>query len=131
MIIAGIYSFNRGKEIIYAQNAIEYKEVEQVIASVDSVQCKTKTSYEKTMPGRTLYSPRALNRAFKQEFESRGWNSYKVRCDYDDKHYVADYTPKTVTKGAFREIDFVKERTGVEVQFGKYVFLWSTTFAQR
>lgn len=72
MIIAGIYSFNRGQDIIASQYPAELEEVEQVIAAIDSTQCKTKTSREKTMPGRTLYSLRALNKAFTKEFESRG-----------------------------------------------------------
>lgn len=71
MIIAGVYSFNRGKEIFEERFATELAEIERVIAAVDSALYKTKTSLEKTMPGRTLYSPRALNRAFAAEFKSR------------------------------------------------------------
>lgn len=123
MITAGIYSFNHGQEIIQAQYEIELREVEQIIAAVDSTQCKVKISREKTMPGKTLYSPRALNRAFKKEFESRGWEKFKVRCDYSAAHYVKGFTPNSALKGAFREIDFVKNRVGVEVQFGKYAFM--------
>ena len=65
MKIAGIYSFNDGREIIEEQFVTELRDVEQVIATVDSEKHKTKTSREKTMPGRKLYSPRALNKAFK------------------------------------------------------------------
>lgn len=60
MKIAGIYSFNGGKEAVEAKFGAELREVEQIIAAVDSTQHKTKTSYEKTMPGKTLYSPKAL-----------------------------------------------------------------------
>ena len=52
MNIAGRYSFNGGKELIEAKYAIELREVERVIAAVDSAQCKTKTSREKTSLGR-------------------------------------------------------------------------------
>ncbi len=123
MIIAGIYSFNRGEEMITSRYPTELGEVKQVIAAVDSTQCKTKTSREKTMPGRTLYSPRVLNRAFTKEFELRGWEKYKVQCDYSTEYYVPDFTPNSSFKGAFREMDFVKNRVGVEVQFGKYAFM--------
>lgn len=123
MIIAGIYSFNRGEEIIRSQYSAELGEVEQVIAAVDSAQCKTKTSREKTMPGRTLYSPRALNRAFTIEFGLRGWEKHKVQCDYPTDYYVHGFVPNSPPKGAFREMDFVKNRVGVEVQFGKYAFM--------
>lgn len=73
MIIAGVYSFNRGEDIITSRYPAELGEVREVIAAVDSTQCKTKSSREKTMPGRILYSPRALNKAFTREFELRGW----------------------------------------------------------
>lgn len=123
MIIAGIYSFNSGKDIITSRYPAELEEVKQVIAAVDSMKCKTKTSREKTMSGRTLYSPRALNRAFTQEFGLRGWEEHKVHCEYSSKYYVPGFAPNSLSKRAFREMDFVKNRLGVEVQFGKYAFM--------
>jgi hypothetical protein len=37
---------------------------------------------------------------------------------------VNDYLPKaSEVRGAFRDMDFVKENLGVEVQFGKYAFM--------
>ena len=33
------------------------------------------------------------------------------------------YEAPSVTRGAFREMDFIKNRVGVEVQFGKYSFM--------
>lgn len=123
MIIAGMYSFNNGESVVTSQYPAELEEVKQVIAAVDSTQCKTKTSREKTMPGRTLYSPRALNQAFKTEFVRRGWQGYKVPCDYSTEYYVPGFAPPSPSKGAFREMDFVKNRVGVEVQFGKYAFM--------
>jgi hypothetical protein len=120
MIIAGMYSFNNGREVIEAQYTTELREVNQVIAAVDSTQYRTKTSREKTMPGKILYSPRALNKCFRQEFEARGWRKYKVRCEYPTEYYVPGYVPDALTKGAFREIDFVKNRVGVGVQFVRY-----------
>jgi hypothetical protein len=123
MIIAAIYSFKNGEDIIRSLYPGELQEVEQIIAAIDSTQCKTKISREKTMPGRTLYNPRALNRSFTKEFERRGWKKYKVQCDYPTNYYVPGFVPKSSSKGAFREIDFVKNRVGVEVQFGKYAFM--------
>ncbi len=123
MIIAGIYSFNNGEDVIRSQYSAELGEVEQAIAAVDSAQCKTKTSLEKTMPGRTLYSPRSLNRAFTKELELRKWEKYKVQCDYPTNYYVSGFVPNRSSKGAFREMDFTKNRVGVEVQFGKYAFI--------
>lgn len=131
MNIAGIYSFNKGKEIIPTRYRRELDEVKQVIAVVDSTRCKTKTSREQTMPGKNLYSPRALNKFFRQAFEARGWSKFKVRCDYSTEHYVPGFVPENPARGAFREIDFVKNRVGVEVQFGKYAFMVYNVCAKR
>jgi len=123
MKIVGIYSFNSGCEIIEAQFAAELYEVEQVIAAVDSEKYKTKTSREKTMPGRKLYNPRALNKAFKAQFKELGWHTCRVACEYPTEYYVDGYRWDNPFSGAFREMDFVKKRVGVEVQFGKYAFM--------
>ena len=123
MIVAGIYSFNGGKEAIETHYGAELREVEQVIAAVNSQEHQTKTSREKTMPGRQLYSPASLNRAFKQEFTRRGWHNRRIQCDYPTAYYTAAYTPIAQTSGGFRDIDFVKGRVGVEIQSGKYAFM--------
>ena len=47
MLIAGIYSFNDGKEVIGKQHRSELEEVLQVIEAVDAEYCKTKVSKEK------------------------------------------------------------------------------------
>lgn len=123
MIIAGIYSFNRGKEVVEVGYPAELNEVKQVIAAIDVVQHRTKISREKTMSGRILYNPRSLNRAFREEFEARGWTKCRVVCEYSPAHYTSGFTNTASSKGAFREMDFVKNRVGVEVQFGKYAFM--------
>jgi hypothetical protein len=98
-------------------------EVEKVIAGVKAERLKTKVSKEKTMPGTVLYNPRALNVEFKRQFEALGWSSVRVMCEYSDEFYVSDAPRRVQPKGAFREMDFVKEKLGVEVQFGKYAFM--------
>lgn len=75
------------------------------------------------MPGKTLYSPRELNKMFKDGFNRRDWSSKRVNCDYPTQYYISDYSPKPMKRGAYREIDFIKNRVGVEVQFGKYAFM--------
>ncbi len=75
------------------------------------------------MPGKMLYSPVSLNSAFKAEFLKAKWKSVRVPCDYPTEYYVEGYKPDPGNKGAFREMDFVKEKLGVEVQFGKYAFM--------
>lgn len=77
MIIAGIYSFNHGAEFIASNYPAELEEVKQIIAAVDSTNCKTKTSREKTRLGKALYSPRALNKAFAKDSKNVAGKSTK------------------------------------------------------
>jgi len=126
MIIAGKYSFNGGRDVLETNHPDELSEIYQVIAAVDSAQHLTKTSREKTMPGKTLYSPRSLNVAFKSEFKKLGWGSHRELCIYPTEFYTSEYQPAQTTKrraGAYREMDQVKNSVGVEVQFGKYSFM--------
>lgn len=123
MMIAGIYSFNGGREALESKYGDELDQVKKIITSVDSGQHKTKTSREKTMPGRQLYSPPALNKAFKKGFEELDWRNHRVMCQYPVQYYTAEYQPSPLSSGAFRDMDFVKNRVGVEVQFGKYAFM--------
>jgi hypothetical protein len=123
MIIAGMYSFKNGQKIIRTKYASALREVEQIIATVDSQQFRTKTSREKTMPGKQLYSPPALNRAFGQQFHARGWHHHRVKCEYPTEYYTGSYAASSKSPGAFRDMDYVKDRVGVEVQFGKYAFM--------
>lgn len=123
MRIVGVYSFKGGKEALEAEFAAELREIEEIITAVDAAEHKTKVSKEKTMTGKMLYKPNSLNRAFKQEFDQRGWRNYKVLSEYPVEFYTSDYVRPSTVRGAFREIDFVKNRVGVEVQFGKYAFM--------
>jgi hypothetical protein len=123
MIIAARYSHNHGLDIITSHYREELRQVEAVIAAIDSQRCKTKISREKTRTGRSLYSPKSLNAAFRREFESRGWKKRRVRCEYSLAYYLPGSVPKQPLRGAYREIDFVKNRVGIEIQFGKYAFM--------
>lgn len=123
MIIAGRYSFNNGERATRRRYPTLLKEIEDVIALVQARRCRTKTSREKTMPGTKLYSPIAMNRAFKRGFADLDWHTVRVPCAYPTRYYLPAYAPKKLNKGAFREMDFVKQKLGVEVQFGKYAFM--------
>jgi hypothetical protein len=99
-------------------------EVNEAIKTIDSSKHKTKVSKEKTMPGQMLFSPVSLNNAFKSAFARyEGWHTVRVPCDYPTDYYAKDYKPHKLNKGSFREMDFVKKRLGIEVQFGKYSFM--------
>lgn len=123
MIIAGEYSFNDGVRVVRRKYPRLLEEVRQAIAKVDASRYRSKRSKEKTMRGRMLYSPKRINKAIKSEFEQYSWRSIRVKCDYPTEHYVKGYQNRLLNRGAFREMDFVKDTLGVEVQFGKYAFM--------
>ena len=122
MIIAAEYSFNGGDAIKKKYTHL-LQEVVDVIASVDAAQCRTKESREITMSGKMLFSPKALNHSFAEGFESKGWKKERVKCDYPTDYYRPAYSPKPISQTAYREMDFLKEALGIEVQFGKYAFM--------
>jgi hypothetical protein len=123
MIVAGVYSFKGGKEYVEKAYPTLLREIRAVITVVSAKDHRTKESREKTMRGRMLYDPAALNETIKKDFFSRGWKAVRVPCEYPTKFYAPGYAPKELNKGAFREMDFVKQKLGVEVQFGKYAFM--------
>ena len=125
MKIAGLYSFNQGRNYVEQYFATEWQELQHAIGKIDAATCKTKVSQEITMSGRMLYSPKALNVAFREQLAPLGWNSVRVRCQYTEAYYVDNYEPLAKSRGGapFRDMDFVKNELGVEVQFGKYAFM--------
>ncbi|MGD0016682.1 MAG: BglII/BstYI family type II restriction endonuclease [Verrucomicrobiia bacterium] len=123
MKIAGEFSFNSGATYLAKKHQALLDEVYEVISEVNAAPCKTKRSEEKTMLGKKLYSPFALNKSFKAKFQPRGWTNCKVPCEYPTQFYKPGYKAQPLSKGAFRDMDFVKGHLGVEVQFGKYAFM--------
>ena len=123
MKLAAQFSFADGEKVITRDYVKQLDEVLKAIARVDANKCRTKVSKEKTMRDRKLFSPVGLNKAFKAEMEPGGWHNLKVLCDYTHDFYRPDYTTGRATRGAYRDMDFVKDKLGVEVQLGKYAFM--------
>ncbi|QTA91690.1 BglII/BstYI family type II restriction endonuclease [Desulfonema magnum] len=128
MIIAGKYSFNKGEEVINHKYPHLLEEIQAVVHGVNASLCRSKTSKEKTMVGKILYSPKELNKLFKTEFKKLNWKDDKINkvyCDYPTQYYTANYKPKNskAVRKPYRAMDFLKEKLGVEVQFGKYAFM--------
>lgn len=124
MKIVGIYSMKGGEQVIQREYYKEYKEVQQVIQRVHAQQCMKKLSREKTKMGRVLYSPSCLNKLFQKEFNELCWERIRVYCEYSEEYYLQGYKPVLSGKRKpYREMDFVKNGLGVEVQLGKYAFM--------
>ena len=116
MEIVARYSFKDGAAFLEQNHGTELDEIRQIISEVDATVCRTKVSEEKTMPGKVLYSPIDLNDQFDRLFAARGWETVRIK--------VETTVPETGRRHkGFREMDWVKNGVGVEVQFGKYAFM--------
>jgi len=138
MKIAKTFSHINGEEYLIVHHKRLYKEIKDVIASIDAESCKTKISKEKTKQGELLYSPIDLNAAFKEKFEALGWAetrySYYITLDRELMQLSLDMSAPEQkkfleSKGeknpiySYNQTDFVKNKVAVEVQFGKYSFV--------
>ncbi len=117
MIKVHEYSHLGGSEILQVRYPDIDAEIDEVIATVQPAG-KTKVSKEKTRVGELLYSPVELNQKFKDEFNRRSFKELRDTFDIIIPGY-----PLTI-RNAFKQIDFVKREVLVEVQFGKYAFMF-------
>lgn len=137
MRIIETYSHLNGLEFLLVHKPKLWKELKSVIESIDAKACKTKISKEKTMKGKELYSPVAMNQKFKELLAARKWGesrvSYWVTKDaklirktisllpVEQKLEIEATGEKPIF--SYNQTDFVKDRVAIEVQFGKYSFV--------
>ena len=135
MKIAQTYSHLNGVEFLMVHKPDLWSEIQTAIKNVDAKKAFTKISKEKRMSGKVLYSPTKLNQLFKLEFSKISWcetrTSYYVNEDLQTTMETVHITDKYKQKkeieknnftaySTYNQVDFVKERVAVEVQFGKY-----------
>jgi hypothetical protein len=137
MKIVQTYSHLNGLEFLLIHKPNLWDEIQSVITDVDAEKCKSKISKEKTMKGKLLYSPIAMNAVFKILLRLKDWNESRVSywVTKDEKLIRKTLTmsaeqQKKEIEGAgeapifsYNQTDFVKERIAIEVQFGKYSFV--------
>ena len=117
MDVVYTYSHLGGEEILKLKFPKLYKEIMQVIDNVKNPG-RNKISKEKNKMGKKLYAPIELNKLFKQEFEKFEWHELKDKYNIE----IPDYP--LIIKGAFKQCDFHKDPVLLEVQFGKYAFMF-------
>lgn len=135
MRLAQFYSHLNGYEYLVVHKPNLWAEIVQSIQSVDAASAFDKTSKEKTRVGKTLYNPTKLNKLFKEQFTNAGWVEkridYFVNEDLATTRATVDIKDRAAQKAAicqagftpystYNQVDFVKDRVAVEVQFGKY-----------
>ena len=110
------YSHLGGAEILQVRYPSHEQSINEIISGV--VATRDKISAEKTMRGKSLYSPRSMNQQFRNAFRKAGFAEMRDSYTITIPNYDYQIT------GAYKQIDFVKEKTLVEVQFGKYAFMF-------
>lgn len=137
MKICEIYSHLNGLEFLFVHQPKLWEEIKDVVSKVDAAVCKTKVSKEKTMKGKLLYSPVAMNSAFSNMLRARSWKESRVSYWVTKNEKLIRKTLTMLAQEQKKEIeetgetpifsynqtDFVKDRVAVEVQFGKYSFV--------
>lgn len=126
MRIINTYSFKGGEKFLKEKHSKELREVLNAIKSLDATLCLTKESKEKTKKGQVLFSPVDMNNYLKLVLHQRGWT--KKAKDGKKKKFTE---PRhAFGKGRFREMDGIKNKVGLEIQFGKYAFMGYDIFSK-
>lgn len=134
MKLTNIYSHLNGYEHMMFHHKDLWNEIEQAISAIDAKKY-IKTSKTKQSFGKTLYDQKALNKQFENILFPLNWKSlrvpYYVTGDIPTARIIAEIREKEKQKQIIEErgfkaystnnqVDFVKDRVAVEVQFGKY-----------
>ena len=137
MKIGAKYSHLNGLEWMMVHQKGIWREIQEVIRSIDADQFRIKKSKEKRMMGQMKIAPIAINVAMKSEFGKRGWEHSFVRYYVTDDYgltskilrlILAEQEEKIRAAGkrlisSYHQTDFQKNRVAVEVQLGKYSFI--------
>lgn len=134
MRIAYEYSHLNGLEHLMVHKAAELEQIREAIAAIDA-NLYIKRSNDATKVGKELYAQKLINKAFEDILFPEGWQSVttpyyvadniqtikdtiKIRDCEEQKQAIIDLhsTPLRTNN----QVDFVKNRVAVEVQFGKY-----------
>lgn len=138
MKIAQTYSHLNGEEYLIVHHNDLYKEIKNIIKSINANDLRTKISKEKRKVGNALFSPKDLNRAFHDAFYTLKWEesryNYYITLDRElmekslpmEAPEQRDFLVKNGEQNpiySYNQTDFVKEKIAVEIQFGKYAFV--------
>ncbi len=124
MQIAKIYSHKDGLEYIKERHAAALQDIQAAVAACDAVACLRKVTEEQTKPP-LLYSPVAMNASLKLYLSERGWT---IKAPDSKKGFREPRL--NFGGGRFREMDGIKDKVGLEIQFGKYAFMGYDIFAK-
>lgn len=110
------YSHLGGGEILQVRHPEINAAIYEVIAEVKAE--RTKESEERNKKGKMLYAPKPMNAQFRTAFRGRGFREMR------DAYTITIPDSEVEIPGAYKQVDFVKDGVFVEVQFGKYAFMF-------
>ena len=134
MRIANLYSHLNGYEFLLVHKPDLWDEIADTIMAIDANQY-IKLSKQKTKMNKPLYDQKLINDEFENILMPQGWESfetpYYVCEDIDTARIIAGVREKEVQRQIIldrgfqplhtkNQVDFLKDRVAVEVQFGKY-----------
>ena len=138
MKIAQKYSHLNGEEYLIVHHKKLYREITDVITSINADDFKTKISSEKTKMGNSLYSLVELNKVLDEKFSQTGWGESRysyymtlnrklmeeslLMSSKEQKEFLIQHGENNPIF-SYNQTDFVKDKIAVEVQFGKYSFV--------
>lgn len=110
---------------------------DEIVSAISGIDANSYTKISKAKPsfGRTLYDQKAINKCFEKILFPLNWKSvrtpYYVTADIPTAREIAGIREKEEQKRIIEsrgfqaystnnQVDFVKDRVAVEVQFGKY-----------
>lgn len=134
MKIANLYNHLNGREFLMVNKPKLWAEIQLAVKSIDA-NCFLKKSQDKTKKGKTIYDQKAINAQFKEFLFARDWKSqttpYYVTSDLVVAREISRVREQDEQASIIRshgltplltnnQVDFVKDRVAIEVQFGKY-----------
>ena len=134
MHIAFRYNHLHAEEFLYYRKQALMDEIEKCLKEIDANKY-LKISCDKAKLGLIYYDQKALNAVIKEKLTAAGWNEYKiayyVTSDEQTAKKIVKETDAEIQKqiiiengfeplSSFNQVDFLKGRVAVEVQFGKY-----------
>lgn len=134
MKIANIYNHLNGLEYLQVHKRKQLQEIFNAIVDINANQF-TKLSKDKAKKGKKLYDQKRINDEFKRLLNPKDWNELKryyyvtgdlsvekqivkIRDKEEQKKFIEQSGNEAYTTN--NQVDFVKDRIAVEVQFGKY-----------
>lgn len=134
MRIAFKYNHLHAEEYLYYRKRDLIEELEKCIRDIDANKY-LKVSCDSAHLGEIYYDQKALNEEIEKDLNSKGWNELKISYYVTEDEAVTKQIVKIAQKDeqkriieenglealqSHNQVDFMKDRIAVEVQFGKY-----------